>query len=50
MKIICEHCGSSINIDKDSKCPNCKAPYKNNKDYIKNYSDSNRMAKTIVIN
>ena len=35
MKIICEHCGSSINIDKDSKCPNCKAPYKNNKDYIK---------------
>ena len=34
MKIICEHCGSSINIDKNSKCPNCKAPYKNNKDYV----------------
>lgn len=35
MKIICEHCGSNININKDSKCPNCKAPYENNKDYKK---------------
>ena len=31
--INCEHCGSLINTDKDIKCPNCGAPYKNNKQY-----------------
>lgn len=31
--INCEHCGSLINTDVDKKCPNCGAPYKNNKQY-----------------
>lgn len=31
--ITCEHCGSSINIDKEVVCPNCKAPYNNNTMY-----------------
>lgn len=35
MKIICEHCGTNINIESDSICPNCKAPYNNNKEFIK---------------
>lgn len=33
MKIICEHCGTNIDLDKDKVCPNCKAPYSKNKDY-----------------
>lgn len=33
MKIICEHCGTNIDLDKDKVCPNCKAPYSRNKDY-----------------
>ena len=33
MKIICEHCGTSIDLDKDKICPNCKAPYSKNQDY-----------------
>lgn len=36
MKITCEHCGSLINTSKDSKCPNCGAPFKDNKEYKKN--------------
>ena len=35
MKIQCEHCGAMIDIDKDKKCTNCGAPYKNNKEYEK---------------
>ena len=31
--INCEHCGSLIDTDKETKCPNCGAPYKNNKQY-----------------
>ncbi len=31
--ISCEHCGCSINVESDKKCPNCGAPYKNNKQY-----------------
>ena len=33
MKIICEHCGTSIDLDKDKVCPNCKAPFSKNQDY-----------------
>ena len=33
MNITCEHCGSSIDTNKNKVCPNCKAPYKNNKMY-----------------
>ena len=33
MKIICEHCGTNIDLDKDKVCPNCKASYSKNKDY-----------------
>ena len=33
MKIICEHCGTSIDLDKDKVCPNCKAPFSKNHDY-----------------
>ena len=33
MKIICEHCGTNIDLDKDKVCPNCKAPYSKNQDY-----------------
>jgi len=33
MNITCEHCGSSIDIEKNKVCPTCKAPYKNNKMY-----------------
>lgn len=39
MNITCEHCGSTIDIDKDKVCPNCGAPYSNNKEYkeVKEY-------------
>lgn len=33
MKIICEHCGTNIDLDNDKVCPNCKAPYSKNKDF-----------------
>lgn len=33
MHITCEHCGSTINVDKDRVCPGCKAPYNDNKMY-----------------
>ena len=31
--INCEHCGTLIDVLKDTRCPNCGAPYKNNKQY-----------------
>ena len=31
--INCEHCGTLIDINVDKRCPNCGAPYKNNKQY-----------------
>ena len=31
--LICEHCGTSIDLDKDKVCPNCKAPFSKNQDY-----------------
>ena len=34
MKIFCEYCGCRIDTDKDTKCPNCGASYKKNKDFI----------------
>ena len=39
MNITCEHCGSTIDIDKDKVCPNCGAPYSNNKEFkeVKEY-------------
>ena len=39
MQITCEHCGCAIDIEKDKTCPNCKAPYKNNKEY-KHYKET----------
>lgn len=33
MKIICEHCGTNIDLDKDKVCPNCKAPFSKSQDY-----------------
>lgn len=44
MNITCEHCGSLINIDKDKKCPNCGAPYSDNKEYkeVKDYHKKNK--------
>lgn len=53
MKIICEHCGSSIDLDKDKICPNCKAPFSKNQDYneykenIKKESDINIKSKEL---
>ena len=34
MRINCESCGSTINIEKDHVCPGCKAPYDKNKEYL----------------
>lgn len=34
MKINCENCGTLIDIEKDSLCPNCKAPYDKNKEFL----------------
>ena len=31
--INCEHCGALIDVEKDKKCTNCGAPFKNNKQY-----------------
>lgn len=31
MKIICDYCKNTIDIDKDNKCPNCMASYADNK-------------------
>lgn len=36
--INCEHCGALINVENDSVCPNCKAPYDNNKQF-KEYTE-----------
>ena len=33
MKITCDHCRSTIDIEKDKKCPNCGASYSNNAEY-----------------
>ena len=44
MKITCEHCGCGIDIDKDEKCPNCGAPYSDNKEYkeLQDYHKKNK--------
>lgn len=42
MKIICEHCGTSIDIEKDKVCANCKAPYNKNKQYIEYINAKNK--------
>ena len=44
MNITCEHCGCSIDIDKDKKCPNCGAPYADNREYkeVKEYNKKNK--------
>ncbi len=44
MHITCEHCGSTIDLDKDKTCPNCGAPYHDNKEYkeVKNYHSKNK--------
>ncbi len=48
MKIICEHCGTSIDLDKDKICPNCKAPYSKNQDYNE-YKENVKKEKNIDI-
>ena len=35
MKFHCEYCKELIDSEKDKKCPNCGASYKNNKEYQK---------------
>ena len=35
MKITCEHCGTTIDVEKEKKCPSCHAPYSDNKEYKK---------------
>ena len=44
MKITCEHCGCGIDVDKDDKCPNCGAPYSDNKELkeLKEYHRKNK--------
>lgn len=44
MHITCEHCGSTIDLDKDKVCPNCGAPYNNNKEFksVKEYHQKNK--------
>lgn len=44
--INCEHCGAVINVEKDIKCPNCGAPFKNNKQY-KEYKEYLKRQKEI---
>ena len=39
MKIICEYCGSTIDVNKDDKCPNCMASYKDNKMFKERIED-----------
>lgn len=48
MKIICEHCGTCIDLDKDKICPNCKAPYSKNQDYNE-YKENVKKEKNIDI-
>ena len=33
--ITCENCGTAIDTEKNSRCPNCGASYARNKDYSK---------------
>lgn len=46
--INCEHCGSLIDTEKDIKCPNCGAPYKNNKQY-KEYQEYKKRQREIEL-
>ena len=48
MKIICEHCGTSIDLDKDKVCPNCKAPFSKNQDYNEYKERANKWASESV--
>lgn len=43
MNITCDHCGSSVNVDKHLRCPNCGAPYTNNSQYIELKRQKNRL-------
>ena len=43
MNITCEHCGSSIDTEKDKKCPNCGAPYDTNKQYKEVLKQKNKL-------
>lgn len=40
MHIFCDYCGCKIDLNKDVKCPNCGATYKNNSEYIKYREDN----------
>lgn len=35
MKFFCEYCGNRIDAEKDQKCPNCGASYKQNEKFLK---------------
>ena len=39
MKFFCEYCGCRIDSNKDDKCPNCGASYKQNESFIKQEAD-----------
>lgn len=43
MHIFCDYCGCKIDLNKDEKCPNCGAAYKNNSEYIKYKEENLRM-------
>ena len=46
--INCEHCGCLIDVEKNIKCPNCGAPFKNNKQY-KEYQEYKKRKKEIEL-
>ena len=37
MIITCEHCGTAIDVNKKSRCPNCGASYARNKEYLEQH-------------
>lgn len=43
MKIFCKHCSASINIDKDTTCPNCGAALYMDEEVREYHSKKNRM-------
>lgn len=42
--ITCEHCGTTIDVEKNKRCPNCGASYARNKDY-QEYKEMNKKEK-----
>ncbi len=48
MKITCEHCGSTIDVENEKKCSNCGAPYSNNKEYKRKKELDEKERETIL--